>query len=434
MWWGVWRPMRPISSWSASEHAKQAAMWALQYTPKVVLSANDALFAEVSSCLRLWGGFRKLSKRLDDEACTFELTQASWGPNPFAGLCLSHADVRGARTATLASVLDGLPVECLVDTSAVLPTLHQLGCYTLGHLRALPRAGLSRRFGRTILDALDRAYGTLKAAHTWVLPPDSFTTSLELPQRVDNAGALLFAAKRLVLALCGWLAARQAGVTAITFGWLYDTMRARDVEAEGELVVRTATATRDPAYLMRLLGEHLDRTVLKGPVNTVKLGAAQLDAIPHPDGVLFPDKVKEGEAFERSIEVIRARLGASSVLVSAFQDDARVGHLQRWDEDSGMTRMALDIPPRWPQPTWIFREPLRLLVRGNRPLYQGPLELLAGPHRVNNGWWDCHQQGGDGWQRRDYWLARSPSAGNLWIYRELRSPAEGDWFLHGVFS
>ena len=44
-------------------------------------------------------------------------------------------------------------------------------------------------------------------------------------------------------------------------------------------------------------------------------------------------------------------------------------------------------PVDMPQPTWVLPEPLKLATRGERPLYQGVLHLLAGPHRVEGGWW-----------------------------------------------
>ena len=41
---------------------------------------------------------------------------------------------------------------------------------------------------------------------------------------------------------------------------------------------------------------------------------------------------------------------------------------------------------RIPQPTFALPEPLRLATRGDRPMHQGPLLLVAGPHRVEGGW------------------------------------------------
>jgi protein ImuB len=69
-------------------------------------------------------------------------------------------------------------------------------------------------------------------------------------------------------------------------------------------------------------------------------------------------------------------------------------------------------------------------------VYQGVLELLSGPHRIEAGWWDRRRLHGNviGDLTRDYYLALSPQAGLLWIYRH-RMVQEGDnWFLHGVFA
>jgi len=84
-------------------------------------------------------------------------------------------------------------------------------------------------------------------------------------------------------------------------------------------------------------------------------------------------------------------------------------------------------------PTWLLASPLKLAVHQQRPHYQGPLTLLAGPQRLEAGWWD----GGD-CALRDYFLARSEQAGLLWIYRErlLRESCLPDagWYLHGFFA
>jgi protein ImuB len=55
------------------------------------------------------------------------------------------------------------------------------------------------------------------------------------------------------------------------------------------------------------------------------------------------------------------------------------------------------------------------------------LELLAGPERIESGWWDGDEAS------RDYFVARLPDGELAWIYRE------GDlgsvhWFLHGFFA
>jgi protein ImuB len=71
--------------------------------------------------------------------------------------------------------------------------------------------------------------------------------------------------------------------------------------------------------------------------------------------------------------------------------------------------------------------PQPLGERDGVPLHgRAPLALIAGPERIESGWWD----GGD--VRRDYYVAHASSGLRLWVYRS-REPG-GGWWLHGVFG
>ncbi len=69
----------------------------------------------------------------------------------------------------------------------------------------------------------------------------------------------------------------------------------------------------------------------------------------------------------------------------------------------------------------------------------GPLRLLAGPQRLESGWWNPEPNEA---QSRDYFIARSETAGLLWVYRERLTPNAGDlsrmspvrWFLQGIYA
>jgi protein ImuB len=77
-------------------------------------------------------------------------------------------------------------------------------------------------------------------------------------------------------------------------------------------------------------------------------------------------------------------------------------------------------------------------VQRHRPLYQGPLTLLAGPQRIEAAWWEPDATGAAAAPAalRDYFVARSAQAGLLWIYRErlAQAGAQPGWFLHGLFA
>jgi protein ImuB len=52
--------------------------------------------------------------------------------------------------------------------------------------------------------------------------------------------------------------------------------------------------------------------------------------------------------------------------------------------------------------------------------------LLAGPERIESGWWD----GADA--RRDYYVAGDTRGARLWVYRECLGTQK--WYLHGIFG
>jgi protein ImuB len=75
-------------------------------------------------------------------------------------------------------------------------------------------------------------------------------------------------------------------------------------------------------------------------------------------------------------------------------------------------------------------------VQGERPLYQGPLLMLAGPERLESGGWSLLSSAeaeGEELALRDYYVARSPHADLLWVYRR-RSLGEPGWFLQDIYD
>ena len=79
-----------------------------------------------------------------------------------------------------------------------------------------------------------------------------------------------------------------------------------------------------------------------------------------------------------------------------------------------------------PRPVWLLHRSQRLIAEEGLPRLQGTLDLVAGPERIESGWWDGEPVG------RDYFVAVNSGGEALWIYREHRNPAA--WYLHGVFA
>jgi len=444
MFWAALRlPPAPEAPLPSAEALSGVATWALQFSPRVAL-CEEAVLLEAQASLRLFGGRRALRDRILVESSDLGVTGLAWSRTGLAALALARAGIENGLRAPLEELLDDLPMAVL---SAVQPhegTLARLGCRRLGDVRRLPRGGISRRFGKELLDALDRAYGLLPEAYAWVELPETFSARLELPSRVELAPALLFGARRLLLSLCGWLAARHSGVLAFSLRWAHDSMRSREAGAGGELTLRSAEATRDVEHLCRLLGEHLARVHLLAPVGELSLVALEVRPLDELSASLLPDEAAPRESIQQAIERIAARLGPERVLRPIQVDDHRLEWMQLWQPHAPGQRSAA---PRkatgptegenLPQPTWVLPQPLKLATRGPRPMYQGTLQLLTGPHRVEGGWW--HRLGEDedaqtANVQRDYWVALSEHAGVLWIFQERLASDQTAWYLHGVFA
>ncbi|MGC8507890.1 MAG: Y-family DNA polymerase [Thiomonas sp.] len=436
----LWCALRlPIAAEPHSPALQGLATWALQFTPRVAL-CEEAVLMEVQGSLRLFGGAVELAQRVQTDAATLGVDTVAWAPTALGALALARAGDDGIDVVPLAERLDPLPLAVLSATHPHADTLAQLGCRTLGELRVLPRSGVTRRFGAALLDALDQAYGLRSSAFSWVALPETFRARLDLMARVDSAPALLFAARRLLLQLQGWLVARNAAVTAFTLRWQHDGLHAQE-QQHNALVIRTAAPARDMEHLSRLLAEHLARVQLGAPVETLILEVESHCDFRPSTASLLPDAQQDRDALQRALERIAARLGEDRVLRPVLCEDARPEWMQRWVPVRDALRAASARPDALPQPTFLLPAPLRLAVRGERPLYQGELQLLLGPHRVEGGWWHRVEEAGVQTSlqvARDYWVAKSAHAGVLWVFQTRQGGGQDGqgpaWFLHGVFA
>ena len=435
--WAAFQPV-PLPACPCPIDAPSLGVWALQFTPRVAL-LQGSVVAEMGGSARLFGGLDELQGVVEAGAADLGACVA-WAPTGSAALALVRhaADAKGRNgfRGPLAQLLDPLPLQAIAAVAAHEPTLARVGCRTLGDVRKLPRGGLSRRFDKTLLSALDQAYGLRPEVYEWLTLPETFSARLELMSRVETAPALLFGARRLLVQMAGWLSARRLGATAFTLRWCHDVMRAKDAGTGGEITVRTAQPTQNVEHFARLLAEHLAKVKLAAPAGDLELLATEVMPIIEESRSLIPETLRKGGTTDLALERIQARLGNESVRRPALSPDHRLEWMQCWAHEP-LKRKTVESPYELPLPTWVLDEPLLLIERDNRPYYQGPLQLLLGPDRVEGGWW--HRSGEEADARplnvqRDYWLALSPHAGVLWVFQQRLARDQTAWFLHGHFA
>lgn len=306
------------------------ALALLTYTPKVSLAQAHTLLLEVGSGLRLFGGLRALLSRVSATVAEFGYTaRIACAPTAWGAwlLAQAHADRQGHRwhvikESSLARVLDRLSVLLLPVAQAHRDAFTHVGCTTLADLRHLPRSGVVRRFGSGILDLLAQAYGTRPDPRESFRAPASFHAQLELPSRVDNADALLFAARRLIVQLAGWLSAHHMALSGYTL-LLEHELASRHAPKTSSLKVAWSIPSRDAEHLIWLLREKLNQTVLVAPVIELKLVADQIGEYAGQSDTLFPMPESDGDSIARLLERLSARLGPENVLQMSVQDDHR---------------------------------------------------------------------------------------------------------------
>ena len=427
------RPGMPISAAHAlapglAVHARDAqrehetlerlAAWALQFTPTISLGERATLLIEIGGSLRLFGGLSPLLGEVRSGLAELGFdTVVAVAPTAAGAALLARAGLEFTltETAPLRSRLAALSIDLLEQDTAVLDALEKIGVRTLGECRRLPRDGVARRFGEKLLDELDRAFGDRPDPRPPWVAPDVHSAKLDLPSPVWEVEALIFPAKRLLAELCGVLAARRQGITELSLTLGHEGRTSTTV------TLSLAMPSRDPPHLLVLLRERLSNVALPDRVESIALTAAETMQLAPRNFSFFGDREQLAENRLVLVERLRARLGENAVCGLALVPDHRP-ELAWQPAEPGSAAVASSSNPR---PLWLLAEP--------KPLRTNPdaaapvsLSILAGPERIESGWWDGNDV------TRDYFVARNAAGARFWVFRERSGSKQ--WFIHGVFA
>ncbi|MDB5866401.1 MAG: repair nucleotidyltransferase [Betaproteobacteria bacterium] len=405
---------------TAAEEAalERVAAWAIQFTPAVSIAKPSEVLLEIAGSIALFGGLKPLWNAIAEGLQTLGYAaRIACAPTPLAAQWFARAGlaVRLHHLDALRLSLPGLALEVMDLPPEAFRLLQNVGATTVRDALALPRDGLARRVGPRFLDDLDRARGLLPDPRTFFTPPTVFKAAQPLPAPAQEAEMLLFAARRMLVELCGYLAATASGAQRLSFVF------AHHGREPTRLTLSLVAATRDPDHLTNVLRERLERTQFPCPATAIALESELLLPLASRNLSLLPDAGHQEQAAAQLIERLRARLGEDAVLGLKRLPDHRPECAWRTCPPGSKDAAASAAASR---PLWLLAEPRAL--GEDPPCYEGRLSLLAGPERIESGWWDGHDV------MRDYFVACNPAEAMLWIYRERRTQSR--WFLHGFFS
>jgi protein ImuB len=389
----------------------------------------------------LFGGLRQLCRQLRD-ACRADpvLAQAeaqprfTLAPTALAALAAARAGARCFITdlGVLPARLKPLPLASLRWPEEDNTRLLGMGVRTLGELLRLPRAGFAKRFGVARLADLDRLLGRRADPRGRLVRRERYRGRLDLDHELEDHERILDALRPLLDELEQFLRTRQRGITALQCRFHHYRT------APTLCTLRLASPEASSERLQSLLRERLANLVLPEPVRRCELRGGALSERPLASSSLW-SAGERGHApageMPALIEHLRARLGVDAVyglrLVPAHRPENAQAEVEpvlaqttRTREAKATTDMPLPAPFR--RPLWLLPVPRELDSQRGRPRHGGALQLLAGPERIESGWWD----GAD--VQRDYYSAKDAKGTCLWIYRECTGAKK--WFLHGIFG
>lgn len=400
----------------------------LRYTPHLAALDDQTLALEVQGSLRLFGGIRALLRTVRQDCPAGTLT--GLGPT-MLGACLLARQNRGVRHVlrlnTLARRLDALPCTTLPIPPDSLAALRDLGCRRLSQLRALPRTGLRNRGHAALLDLLDQAYGQSLPGHPqWLREDNGFVLSRELEHHSASTTTIEVIGAQLLQSLCAWLDARQGAVDELVFELAHDDRRI--TPAVTPIRLRTAQPHWAARHFMTLLRTHLARQRLRAPVVRITLRCTRIrPREPCTTPMLLDDSPLPGSE-SALLDILRARLGTDCLRFPDPLPQHIPEHTDRWHTQAVRPRTLLPRLSARSRPLWLLSHAVALTTAAHHPTINGtPLTLVAGPERIEGGWWIDEQPS----VGRDYFIARDPHGARYWIYRDHRGAG---WFLHGLFG
>lgn len=395
---------------------EELALWAYQFSPQICFEPS-LLLLEIGASLGLFGGRESLLRRVRQELP--ELGYASrWAvaPTPMAAALLArNRPGTVVDSETLAQGLADIPLAGLTRDREVRRLVADIGLQTLGECLQLPRPELARRAGPVLMHLFDRLLGKAADPRRYWQPPRRFVHKLELPAEICRHAALLFPARRLIVALCGFLRGRGSATQQLQWRLLHREQPPTCFE-QGLLA-----ASREPEYLLQMFRERIERVRLPEPVRGVELRVEEIQAFEENTDELLPRVTATVD--RQLLERLRSRLGEQQVQGLCRLPDYRPERAWRFCTPGDAGPLGEEEAPQ--QPPWLLHEPRPLGVAEGRPDYGGPLRLHSLPMRIESGWWDGFDVA------RDYFVALSEAGERLWVFRDRRS---GRWFLHGLFG
>ncbi len=389
--------------------------WAMQFSSIVSTHPPNHVLIEIAGSKMLFDSFESIIHLIEAELDALGYSgQIGIAPTPLAANLLAKANLRIGITdrQRLSSAISSLPVSLLELPQDTIEGLRRSGMHQIGSLLNISPASLTRRFGCSCVDTIDRLLGRHPDPRTPMRLSDIFERECNFTVEIEDVSALQFATQRMTSELSAFLIAQDKGINIFQLSLHHERHQSTTID------IRFLHATSQSRHLHRVLTERLSQTELIAPVCGLSLFADNFSNIDRDAADFFIKSRQQQKTLGEIIDKLSSRLGDEALYTLSAVDDHRPEKAWRKsfiDEHSKQL-------PQWPQrPLWLLPEPQPIPPARNHSF---TIESTA--ERIETGWWESDDV------RRDYFVAIDKQGARYWVYKDRCRQEQ--WFMHGIFA
>jgi protein ImuB len=420
---------------------ERLGLWAVRrYSPHVAVDPPDGLVFEATGVSHLFGGdaamLEDLAQKLSASSIVARATcAATWGAaHAIARFTAPRLNV--VEVSATADALAPLPMTALRLPPDMVQHLRTLGFASIGELNATPRAPLALRFGQSLLQRIDQAYGRLSEPFIPLEPPELPRVTRGFPEPISAPETLHGYTEKLAGELAVLLEDKISGASQLDLLFFRIDSRIESIRAG------LARPTREARRIARLLADRIE-TIDPGPgIERMTLVASRMDDLPwRPGSALGETPVRDiGEL----IDTLTNRVGKDRLYrLAAVESDIPERSVKRIPPLADATQLRWQID--WPRPSRLLphpepvettallpdHPPIQFTWRGQRRR----IKRADGPERIFGEWIRSKDELRS---VRDYFVVEDEAGERFWLFRagDGEDPRTGDqrWYLHGLFG
>lgn len=412
------------------------ALWCIRFTPVAGIHLPDVIVLDVSGCAHLWGGEAPYLAAINDRFKQFgydtrtamaNTTGAAWAVAHF-GTGYPIIESGGETKALLC-----LPAAALRLDTETTERLQKLGLQQVQHFINMPRSSLRRRFGKHLLQQLDKALGYEEESIVPVCPVAIYQERLPCLEPIVTATGIEIALTRLLHDLCKRLQQEEKGIRTAIF-------QCYRIDGKTEKIhIGTNRPSCNSKHLFKLFELKINSIEPALGIELFILEAEKVEELSAVQEALWKNTGLDNMALAELLDRIDGKTGT--------------GHIHRyvpdehyWPERSYKLAANINEPltTPWrldrPRPMRLLSNPERIEVTAPIPdyppmnfRYKGNLHKIVkadGPERIEQEWW--LQEG----QHRDYYAVEDEEGHRYWLFRSGHYDLSKSyqWFIHGFFA